>query len=253
MEVKFIGVGEAFDEEYPNTSIQVEAEEGGIEHCILLDCGFTVPPLFWKSCPDGERLDAVWISHFNGDHFLGLPALIARFWQLGRQKPLLVIGLPGVEQIVTQTIGLAYPSVLAKLGYELRFIEMQPGKVLMRAGFVWRSAPNAHSRSDLAVRIDCGGKSLFYSGDGAPTEDSVLLARGADLAVHEAFRMSEPSPGHSTVSKCIDFARSAQVKRLALVHLERNERRRREQIFPMIRAVSELEVFLPEPGDKIRI
>jgi len=60
--VKFIGVGEAFDEELSNTSIWVRTSEGGHDSSILFDCGFTAPPAFWKSCPDPNNLDAVWIS-----------------------------------------------------------------------------------------------------------------------------------------------------------------------------------------------
>lgn len=254
MKIKFIGVGEAFDEELPNTSIQVVVEESGIEHCILLDCGFTVPPCFWKSCPDAESLDAIWISHFHGDHFFGLPALFTRFREMNRRKPLLIIGQQGAAETVTQTFRLAYPSTVDKLGYELRFVSLEPGEVVSAAGVVWRSALNGHSRRDLAVRMEKGGKSVFYSGDGLWTDETLSLARGADLAIHEAFRIDAEFPGHATVSNCIDFARKANVRRLALVHIERNERRlRRGDILRMAAEVSDLEVFLPEPGDEILI
>ena len=57
MKVKFLGVGEAFDEMLPNTSIwvRVEGKTGG-NISALLDCGFTAPPLFWRSCPDPDDL-----------------------------------------------------------------------------------------------------------------------------------------------------------------------------------------------------
>lgn len=254
MRIKFIGVGEAFDEQLPNTSIQISVEANGVENCILLDCGPTVPPCLWQSCPDAERLDAIWISHFHGDHFFGLPALFTRFWQMKRTKPLLLIGQQGAEQIVTETFRLAYPSVADKLDYELRFVTLEPGQVVNAAGVAWRSALNDHSRRDLAVRIEKDGKSVFYSGDGLATDQTLWLAREADLAIHEAFRIDSQSPGHSTVSHCIDFARRANVRRLALVHVERTERRlRRGEILRRIAGVSDLEVSLPEPGDEIRI
>ncbi len=254
MKIKFIGVGEAFDEELPNTSIEVAVKKSGVENSILLDCGSTVPPPFWKSFPDADRLDAIWISHFHGDHFFGLPALLTRFWQMNRTKPLLIIGQRGAADTVTQTLGLAYPSILDKLNYDLHFVAVEPGEVVNAAGVVWRSAPNEHSQRDLAVRLETGGRSVFYSGDGRPTDETLALARGADLAIHEAFRIDEKIPGHSTVSDCIEFARRANVLRLALVHVERNERRtRRDEILRMIGNTSDLKIFLPEPGDEIRI
>ncbi len=77
VKIKFIGVGEAFDEDLPNTSILVRARDERNESSILLDCGFTAPPSFWKIAKDPDDLDAIWISHFHGDHFFVLPALLA--------------------------------------------------------------------------------------------------------------------------------------------------------------------------------
>ncbi len=254
MRIKFIGVGEAFDEELPNTSILVGTGESVGENFILLDCGFTVPPFFWKNCPDPDRLEAIWISHFHGDHFFGLPALLARFRQANRKRPLLLIGQQGTTEIVTQTLGLAYPSLVQKIEYELRFVEVEPGRELLAAGVFWRFALNGHSRNDLAVRVEKGGKSVFYSGDGMPTEQTVSLASGVDLAIHEAFRIDGEPPGHATVSQAIEFARRAKVRRLALIHIDREERKlRRDDILRMVGAVPELEIFLPEPGEEYRI
>lgn len=98
----------------------------------------------WKYCPEPDRLEAIWISHFHGDHFFGLPALLARFWQTKRKSPLLLIGQQGTAEIVTQTLGPAYLFFAQKIEYDLR--------------------------KDLAVRVGKGGKSVFYSGDGMPTE-----------------------------------------------------------------------------------
>ncbi|MGC9193881.1 MAG: MBL fold metallo-hydrolase [Syntrophobacteraceae bacterium] len=254
MKIKFIGVGEAVDEKLPNTSIQVVVEENSDWHCILLDCGPTVPPPFLRSCPDPERLEAIWISHFHGDHFFGLPALLLRFQEMKRKKPLAIIGQQGIAEIVQKTVGLAYPSLLSKLCFELNFISVEPGQVLNCAAVSWRCALNAHLRRNLAVRIEKAGKSLFYNGDGPPTEETLSLARGADLAIHEAFRIDNAIPGHSTILECIDFGRKAHVSRLALVHMERNERRlRRGEISRLIHSVCDTEVFLPEPGEETLI
>ena len=43
MRVTFAGVGEAFDEKLPNTSLLVQSESSS----ILLDCGFTAACTLW--------------------------------------------------------------------------------------------------------------------------------------------------------------------------------------------------------------
>ena len=104
------------------------------------------------------------------------------------------------------------------------------------------------------MRIEDGRSSLFYSGDGRPTPETLDLARGCDLAVHEAFRLDGETPGHGTVLDCIRFAREASVRMLALVHVQRNERRdRREEIAKAVGEVKDLRVFLPEPGDEFEL
>lgn len=254
MRIKFIGVGEAFDEDLPNTSIQIRTAGDHGESSILLDCGFTVPPPFWKSCPDPNDLDAIWISHFHGDHFFGIPAVLTRFQEMKRTKPLLILGQRAIDEMVHRALDLAYPSVRSKIAYDIRFLTLEPGETVEAAGVTWRSGVNGHSQRDLAVRIQSGAKSLFYSGDGLATHESLTIARGVDLIIHEAFRLDANVSGHGTVKSCIDFAREAETRALALVHIERNERRERfEDILRMIRQVRDFKVMMPEPGDEVEI
>jgi ribonuclease Z len=254
VKVKFIGVGEAFDEHLPNTSILVQTEDGPNRSSILLDCGFTVPPSVWKNCPDANALDAVWISHFHGDHFFGMPALLARFYVMKRIKPLLVAGQEGIESVIHRALELAYPSVAGKLTYEIRYLTVEPGDEVQGAGVAWRSAVSGHPQRNLAVRIESRGKSLFYSGDGKWTEETLSLASGADLVIHEAFRLYLNSPGHSSIVDCMDFARSAKARKLALVHIEGVERRiKRDEILDIIKKYEDSEILVPEPGDELEI
>jgi ribonuclease BN (tRNA processing enzyme) len=250
MKVTFLGVGEACDEQLPNTSIWVESGAGPSRSSIILDCGFTAPPQYWRICSDPDDLDAVWISHFHGDHYFGIPALLLRFWELKRSKPLALVGQPGVEEKVRQTMDLAYPGFLSKLAYALDFRTVVAGGEVSVAGRLWKTAAGGHGQSNLAVRIEDGQRSVFYSGDGTATEDTAMLAEGSDLLIHEAFRLNEPTPGHGTVEQCIDLARRARAHRLALVHVQREERRaRHREIAEVIGRVPDIEVHLPGPGD----
>lgn len=250
MKVTFLGVGEACDEQLPNTSIWLESEPGPLRWSILLDCGFTAPPQYWRQCSDPDDLDAVWISHFHGDHFFGIPALLLRFWELNRAKPLAIVGQPGTEEKVRRAMELAYPNFLAKLAYSLDFPIARVGEALSAAGHVWHTASSGHGQPNLAVRISDGQQSIFYSGDGMATEDTLQLAKGCDLMVHEAFRLDETTPGHGNVAQCIELARKARVPRLALVHMQRDERRGRyREIMGVVRGLRDFEVYLPEPGD----
>ena len=256
MRICFLGVGEAFDEHYPNTSLLVSIPSPDSGFHMLLDCGFTVPAAYYRHAPEdarsGSGLDAIWISHFHGDHFLGLPLLLLRFWEEGRTRPLTIVGQAGVEEKVWAACELAYPGFRPRLRYPVRFQEAASGQVIEVAGARWSFALGDHSVATpcLAVRLDCDGGAVMYSGDGRPTLATAELARDVDLLVHEAYGLEPDTPGHGGVPGCLDMARDVRARNLALVHVNRRVRRESAgEIRAMLARVMGEHAFLPEPGD----
>ena len=254
MKVHFLGVGEACDPERFNTSLLVISRSKN--HYILLDCGFTTPHRYFADCFEPNQLDALWISHFHGDHFFGVPLLLLRFWEMGRTKPLLLVGPPGLEEKVAQAVDLAYPCFLGKLQYPLRFFQMEDGGSLQAAGFLWQVAATEHSQPCLALKLSGDGKTLFYSGDGRPTPASASLAKGCTLVVHEAYRVVGQIANHVSLAGCLDLARQAGCEKLALVHVaysEREREREKEEIQRLLAESGLPGVFLPKPGERLRL
>lgn len=246
MRVTFAGVGEAFDEQLPNTSLLVEAGSSS----ILLDCGFNAPCQLWNYAQRPLELDAVYISHFHADHYFGLPALIVRSIEEGRTKRLTVLGPSGIEQRVNRLMELAYSNALAKAKFEVFFIECVPGEDFKHSGFRFRFALNDHSMPCLAIRLDAEGKSMYYSGDGKPTDETVDLAENCDLVVHEAFTFDEITLGHGDVGTSLEMARKSGAKACALVHMKRTIRHTMMDVIRMaIETVPDINAFVPEPGD----
>ncbi len=254
MKVVFLGVGEACDERLPNTSVWVQTEAAGQRKSVMLDCGFTVPSLYWQQTSNQEDLDALWISHFHGDHFFGVPALLLRLWEMKRNKPLTILGQTGIARIVTQAMELAYPGFFQKLTYPVVFHEIEPGRRVRVVGLDWSAAQSIHGQRNLAVRVEDGEHSIFYSGDGLFSPETLSLARGCSLVVHEAFRLDPLTPGHGTVRQCLDFAREAGAAMLAIVHVQRDERRDRyTEILKVLKESNDRQVILPEPGDQVEL
>ncbi|EGB15102.1 beta-lactamase domain-containing protein [Pseudodesulfovibrio mercurii] len=246
MRVTFVGVGEAFDERLPNTSLLVEHNDSS----ILLDCGFNVSCGLWRYAARPLDLDAVYVSHFHADHYFGLPALIVRSLEEGRTKRLTILGPSGIESRVNRLMELAYSNALAKAGFEIFFIECVPGEDFKHGGFRFRFALNDHSMPCLAVRLDAGGKSLYYSGDGKPTDATVDLAEHCDLVVHEAFTLDEITTGHGDVGTSLDMARRSGAGACALVHMKRTIRHTMMDVIRMaVETETSVHGFVPEPGD----
>lgn len=251
MRVQFIGVGEAFDEEHANTSIAVSFGAADRSVHLLLDCGFTAAAAYYRHASIGADLDAVWISHFHGDHFLGLPLLLLRFQDEGRTRPLMVVGQQGGEDKLWDALELAYPTFRQRLAYPVLFHEVDAGQNFHLMGASWSFAANDHSDSApcLSLRLAHGGRTLFYSGDGRPTPASLELMRGVDLLIHEAFGMEAGTPGHGGVRGCLDLARTSGARALALVHVNRRVRRAHgEEIRAMLAREFGAQGMLPEAG-----
>ena len=254
MQATFVGVGEAFDETLPNTSLFLAGVCGEDRKTILMDCGFTAAAAFF-ACqaipgPDREQgPDAVWISHFHGDHFFGLPYLLARLHEAGRECPLLLVGGEGVEDKVTSAVRLAYPNLLEKLAYPLRFASVAPGEAFSMCGFSARTALTGHGAPCLALRLETPLGALYFGGDGAPTEACRELANGCVLIVQEAYGVEAGPPGHCSVAEAIALGETAvRDGALALVHIRRDVRRTRTEAIQTRLSAAGVRAFLPEPG-----
>ncbi len=268
LKVTYLGVGEAFDATEPNTCLLVESPEV----TLLLDCGLAAVARVWEGLPDIEALDAVYLSHTHADHLFGLPSLLVRYAEEGRQKPLTVLGRPGLADHVKRLADLAYPGILSKLTYQLRFGVLDPGgadrpegTTTLNAdeseaviGDLWlRVAPTQHSIPAMALRIDWSSSassraSLCYSGDGMWTEGSAALYDGCDLLVHECYLDESELSGHASVEAAIELYHKVRPKRMALVHLRRTLRPRRQEL---LRGFEDegLGIDIPAAGEVIHL
>jgi len=253
MEAVFCGVGEAFDEDFTNTSILVKFYHKGDERFILLDCGFTAAPAFWKAAPRPLELDGIWISHLHGDHFLGLPQLLLRLSEHGREKKLHICGVPGLKDAVTESMELAYPSAINHLSFKIIFSEVNSSKDFEVSGILARAVDIDHSVPSLGVRFDFEGKSLFYTGDGKVPDEALKIVQDCDLGIFETFTLNTETHGHSNVIQAVSFARAAGINYLAAVHMQRNERRMNGHLVRDKLVQAGVSGFLPEPGDSIEL
>ncbi len=259
MRVTYIGVGEAFDPELPNCSVLVESEASGAMRTVLLDCGFTAPFALFRALPgeDGLRkaldLDMIWISHFHGDHFFGLPALLLRFWEEGRVKPLTIVGQPGLEDLMIRAMDMAYSRVRQRFQFSVTWKEVREEDTLSLLDMDLNFAPSEHPQPNLSLRLCDGEHTVFYSGDGRPTEATMALAMYSDLLIHESFSMEQDTPGHGTVPGSIEFATKAKAETLALVHLRRDVRRERIDDVRRLMSQADIRVTLPAPGNTVEL
>jgi ribonuclease BN (tRNA processing enzyme) len=242
-----LGTGEAFDANIPNTAVLCR-----LGATFLVDCGLTVPPHLWRTLPDPDALDALYLTHFHADHTFGVPSTLFRFREDGRRRALTIIGQVGVERYVREMLRLAYRLTPIDLPFPLRFVTARPGRPLNFHGVQLSFAQSRHSVVNLAVRFDWNGKAVAISGDGSPTAATERLFRDCGVLVHETFQDEVFEPVHASLPVVVDMARRANVKRLYLIHLSRKFRGRAPAMVATC-ASSRVRIHIAPRGGRVRL
>src|SRR4051794_249858 len=192
---------------------------------LLFDCGEGTQRQLLRSVglPD---LDAVFLTHYHADHWLGLPGMLKTFDLRGRDKPLSIYGPPGLKALFT-----ALRPVYGRVTYPVAYVELDRHEDVPFDGYVVSSFPVDHRVPaygyafieddrpgrfdvDTAVRLgvqpgpdfgrlqrgetvngvhpdqvigeDRHGRRIVISGDTAPCQAVEAVAHDADVLVHEA-------------------------------------------------------------------
>lgn len=243
MKLEFIGVGEAFDPQYGNTSVLIHSQSK-----LLIDCGYAVVRNFLEAYQDPDFIDVLYITHWHADHCFGIPPLLTRWREDGRKKPLTLLGQPGTKGHMERLLECGYPGWGAKSAYELHYRESTSALAFNELQLSF--ALTDHSLQNYAVKIDDGRRRFAVSGDGALTEESKSLYQDVHVLVHEAFGLDTAPAGHTTAREIAAFCTHLPaLETLALVHLHRKERQEKEAEFLRLRENVSFKVIVPLPHD----
>jgi ribonuclease Z len=197
---------------------------------ILLDCGEGTQQQLLRSAGLPE-LDAIFITHYHLDHWLGLVGMLKTFDLRARERPLTIHGPLGLKALFTML-----RPVIGRTGYPLALVELEPYEEVRFTGYTIGSFPVRHRveaygyafveddrpgrfdadtaralgvaegpdfgrlqrgetvggvRPEQVVGEDRPGRKIVYSGDTAPCQAVEVLAEGADVLVHEATFLSD--------------------------------------------------------------
>ena len=219
MIITFLGVGEAFGQ-FANTSILVDGK-------ILLDCGPHTLLQLRKLEQDLKEIKLVFLSHFHGDHTLGLPAFLLASREEEREEKLKIFGPSGLREKIADLLELSYEKSFEDLHFELETLEIPDLNGCTKYGdYELEFAQTAHLIECYSIAISKNGRKLTYTSDGSPTEDTVSIAKNSDILIAEAY--CEGFSGHSSAVEAAELAFRSHSKSLALVHIYRNKKVKEE-------------------------
>ena len=84
---------------------------------FLIDCAEGTQVQLRRNKIKFSRIDHIFISHLHGDHFFGLPGLLATFRLLGREKEIHIYGPEGLKEAIILMLRLGESEV----GYPIHF------------------------------------------------------------------------------------------------------------------------------------
>jgi ribonuclease Z len=106
---------------------------------ILVDCGEGTQQQLLSRIGLPE-VDAIFITHFHLDHWLGLIGMVKTFDLRDRERPLTVYGPPGLQQLFRGTLR----PVLGRVDYPLSFVELARHDEVAFDGYAIASFPVNH-------------------------------------------------------------------------------------------------------------
>ena len=212
----------------------------------IVDCGNGVARQMAKAGLGFRTLRAVFVTHHHSDHNADFGNLFLLIWTGGLDAPVDAYGPPPLVRMTEQFLELNAYDIATRIADEGR----PPLTPLIRAHEI--DGPCEVYRDErvrvtcalvrhppvvpaFAFRFDTADRSIVFSGDTAPCDSLVELARGADLLVHEV--LYEPAldaicghldnatrlrrhllDSHTTQAQVGVVAREAGVKTLVLSH-----------------------------------
>lgn len=137
LRITFLGTGGSTPTPNRNPSAIAVNREGEL---LLFDCGEGAQQQMMRA-KTGMKIAAIFITHFHADHVLGIPGLLQTMALQGREEPLEIYGPRYVDKFLAHLLALGYTGK----GFEVKAIELRPGEVVRRQGYVVRTMKTVHN------------------------------------------------------------------------------------------------------------
>jgi ribonuclease Z len=105
---------------------------------LLFDCGEGSQRQMQRST-GLVHVEEIYVTHFHADHYLGIPGLLKTYDLQGRERPLRIIGPPGLIDLFR-----AIQRIIGRISYEVELVELAEGEAIPHDGYEVRSFPVDH-------------------------------------------------------------------------------------------------------------
>jgi ribonuclease BN (tRNA processing enzyme) len=189
MKIAFLGTGSAYSLERYNGAVVVDGR-------LLLDGGAPLLPHMHRLGIDPGAIEALFLTHFHGDHVLGLPTFLL-YRAFVSSGPLAVVG-PDVEERLERLNLVAWGDEWLKFRERIDLTYHDADVASEVAGVRYETVKLQHGQQDCrGYRLHLDGRILAYAGDTTASPPLDDLVRGAAVAITEATG-PEPTGVHTS-------------------------------------------------------
>ncbi|MDD4300201.1 MAG: ribonuclease Z [Methanomicrobium sp.] len=176
---------------------------------LLFDCGEGAQQQMMRA-RTGFTVDAVFITHWHADHYLGLPGLVQTMSFMGRKEPLMIYGPKWINEFVANLEGISR----TKLGFKIIANEIKDNSVIPFNGYTVRAFSSKHGMPCLGYilaederpgrfnrerAIELGVKPGPLFGKLQQGQTVTVKIDGTDATINPYDVMGMPRPGRKIV------------------------------------------------------
>ena len=191
---------------------------------LLLDCGPGVLGKLRERDGGWPRVDSIVVTHWHLDHWGDLvPWVWGTMFGLGREagRPELWVPPAGIAELTRFGTRFGTTTMFEDT---FRISEYADGEPFVTAAGLEVTPVRVphYTLETYALRVTNSARTLAYSGDAAPSDQLVEVARGADLFLCEATladgSLDADPRGHLSASEALAAFEASGAKRLLLTH-----------------------------------
>lgn len=147
MDIIFLGTSSAvhsYERSHPAIALKAFGE------VMLFDCGESTQRqlIFAKVSP--MKISKIFLTHYHGDHILGLPGLLQSMNFRGRETPLKIYGPKGLLKIKEAIFNLGF----CKIEFPIEFIEIEDGTIEKTEEYIIKARKLKHNVINMAYSIE---------------------------------------------------------------------------------------------------
>ena len=230
------------------TCIEIRTDNNEL---IILDAGTGIFPLSQALLAELPVTANVLISHSHWDHIQGLPLFIPNFIPgntLRLHGGFDPVSGKGIEQVMAVQLQYSFfPVREVEMKAKIEYVTLMPHESVQVGSATVTPCLLNHPVIDFGYRVECDGKSVFFTGDHEPpyniyapgeegheeyqvfvddkNQSIVQAIRGVDVLIADssytdAEYASKKGWGHGTFSTSMALAKAAGVKTLFCTHHE---------------------------------